>query len=282
MSCQRVQSLLSAYMDGETDAADTRMLEAHVAACASCSHELALLQVTARMLATASEVEPPKALLAQIEAATIKRPSVWQRVLAALEPIPAYGRWAAATAAAAAILFAVLLSRPPHYTAQRPAYQPQPPVATVPQITEIPTPTTMNVARQPVRNIPRHRDSQIEPPMVAETPKQVQVAKSVPAGAEAEANPVEAKVETPIPPPVTQQPAEVASEVVVAPTPSPAKEIIIVRAADEPANRIQRENDSLAELRSKLAARNKSRRLQVKADPIVGHKVSVELASIRF
>lgn len=282
MSCQRVQSLLSAYMDGETDAADTRMLESHLAACASCSHELALLQVTARMLATASEVEPPKALLAQIEAATIKRPSVWQRVLAALEPIPAYGRWAAATAAAAAILFAVLLSRPPHYTAQRPAYQPQPPVATAPQITEIPMPPTESVVRQPVRNIPMHGYSHGRRPMVAEVPAREQVAESVPVKPAKAVKPLEAKVETPIPPPVTQQPAEVASEVVVAPTPPPAKEIIIVRAADEPANRIQRENDSLAELRSKLAARNKSRRLQVKADPIVGHKVSVELASIRF
>jgi hypothetical protein len=282
MSCQRVQSLLSAYMDGEVDSADTRMLEKHLAECASCSHELALLQVAARMLATAPEVEPPASLLEQIEVATIRRRSVWQRLSAGFGSIPAYGRWAAATTAAAAILLAIVVSRPPHYTAQRPAYQPQPPVATAPQITEIPTPPTENIARQPVRNIPMHRYSYSRRPMVAEVPAREQVAESVPVKPARAVKPVEAKLETLIPQPVTQQSAEEASEIAVAPTPPPAKEIIIVRAADEPVNRIQRENDSLAKLRSELAARNKGRRLQVKADPIVGHKVSVELASIRF
>lgn len=279
MSCQRVLSLLSAYMDNEVSSADGRMLEGHLAGCASCSRELALLQVTARMLATTPEVEPPGSLLEQIEAATIRRPSIWQRL--GVPTVGTYGRWAASTAVAAAILLAILVSRPPHQTANQPTDRPQPPIAVQPQFVERPTePSVIGVIKQPVNAYPRRAHTRRV--AIAGVPVGNSVAKAAPnrpvKKPQPQAKP-EPAVETP---PGAEQAAPETSTTVASAAPEPAKEVNLAQAAPERANQIRQQNDSLAQLRAQLAAKNKNKKVQVKNDPIEGHKVSVDLASIRF
>ena len=278
MSCQRVLSLLSAYMDNEVCSADARMLEGHLAGCASCSRELALLQVTARMLASTPDVEPPGSLLEQIEAATIRRPSIWQRL--GVPTVGTYGRWAASAAVAAAILLAILVSRPPHQTANQPTDRPQPPIAVHPEFVERPTQSPGAViARKPVKSHPRreHRP-RVE---IAMLPAKKPVAKAAPIKPARKL--IETKADLAVSsPPAAEQAAPETSTTVASAAPEPAKEVKVAQAATKPADSIQKENDSLAQLRAQLAAKNKNKKVQVKNDPIEGHKVSVALASIRF
>ena len=290
MSCQEVLSLLSAYMDGEADPSDSRFVEEHVAECAECSRELSLLRDTARMLATRPEVEPPVGLLEQIEAATTGNPSIWQRLSAAMGSMPAYGRWAAATTAAAAILLGILVSRPPHYTVSRPGYQPQPrsvavspPAAaiTLPKISVTPKQPTISIARQPVRVHPRQMRGRHVAAARVHTKSLVagnatgEPAREIVAAEEKTATPVEEA-------PATPSPGKEAVASVAPAEPKPVQEAKIAKVAVSPADHLKQENDSLAKLRAELAAKNKHRNLQIKVDPIEGRKVSVALASIRF
>ena len=279
MRCQRVLSLLSAYMDGEASPADSRMLEKHLAGCASCSRELALLQVTARMLATAPEVEPPESLLEQIEAVTIRRASFRQRLVEGFASIPAYGRWAAAATAAAGILLVILTSGPSRQIANQPSYRPEPPAVVQPEITEEPqSPTSVAVAEQPVKSYSAHLHRRHT--AVAKASAKAAVAKITPAK---NVRPVEIKTGVPADgPPALEPPASEAVANVASPGPEPVKGVEVAKTAPKPADSFQKENDSLAQLRAQLAIRNKNKKLQVKADPLEGHKVSIDLASVRF
>ena len=282
MSCQRVLSLLSAYMDGEADPADSRIVEEHLAGCAECSREFALLRDTARMLATTSEVEPPAGLLEQIEAATIRRPSVWQRLGTALGSVPAYGRWAAATTATAAILLAILVGRSPQHVAKQRAHAPQSPLAvTQPEVTPAPRTPTIIIAEQPVRHFPSH--TSIREKAVIKAPARKLMAKITPAKVAREGTPLKEEVKVVgEEPPAAESPASESVTTAASPAPEPVKEVKVVQAATSPADHLQQQNDSLAKLRAELAARNKHKKLQVQTDPIEGRKVTVELASIRF
>lgn len=284
MSCQRILSLLSVYMDGEANPADSRMVEEHVAGCAECARELALLRNTARLLATIPDVETPAGLLEQLEVATIRRPSIWQRLGEAFGTVPAYGRWAAATTAMAAILLVILVSRPPQQAVNQPAYEPQPPaVATQPEVTPTPTLPTVSIAERPMTS--RTRLARRPSGAVAEAPAENVVAKTTPAKPAREIESDEVETEAPVDEPaVAESPSEETITNVASAEPEPVKdvkEVKVVQAAPEPITRAQHE-DSLAKLRSELATRNKNRKVQVKPDPIVGQKVSVALARIRF
>lgn len=282
MRCQRVRSLLSAYMDGEADPADSRMVEDHLAGCAECSREFALLRDTARMLATTPEVEPPAGLLEQIEVATIRHPSVWQRLGTALGSVPAYGRWAAATTATAAILLAILVARPPQQAVKQPAYAPQAPVAvTQPEVTPTSRPPTIVIAEQTLRHYPSH--TSIREKAVIKPPARKLMAKIASAKVAREGTPLKEEVKVAgEEPPAAESPAAGASTNAASPASEPVKEVKVAQAATSPADHLQQQNDSLAKLRAELAARNKHKKLQVQTDPIEGRKVTVELASIRF
>ncbi|MCC6731225.1 MAG: zf-HC2 domain-containing protein [Chthonomonadales bacterium] len=106
MHCDTVWDLLSAYADGEADARETAVVEAHVAECTSCARDLAFMRGTSTLLADVAELEPPARLREAIFAATIYRPTLADRVAAAVRrafaPAPArYGALIAAGAAAA-------------------------------------------------------------------------------------------------------------------------------------------------------------------------------------
>jgi hypothetical protein len=64
--------------------------------------------------------------------------------------------------------------------------------------------------------------------------------------------------------------------------PAEPQEIKLSPTAEAQPEWQKKEAEALADLRTKLAARNKQRRVQVHTEPIEGKKVTVELASIRF
>jgi len=287
MSCQEVRLLLSEYLDGEVSAAEGEMVKAHLAGCEFCARELALLRSTAEMLASVGEVEPPKSLLERIEAVTVNRPTLGVRVRAAFEPVfrlPAYVRWTAASAAAAVALLIAITSQPGLHQAtqvkpgapssgivvKQPA---QPKVASI-TVTE----QGIDGVRPVVRAHRRHR-------MVASNPT---VNHRAPAKPASPAKPAKVEpTETTEPSgvgenaPASEAPSE--TNVASAATPEqPKAEIKLARTASVQADWQKKEADALADLRAKLAARNKQRKYQVREEPITDTKYSVALGSIRF
>jgi len=124
--CDRVWDLLSVYVDGEADATEAAMVEAHIAECPSCASDLEFLRSTAVTLSAVPEVAPPAAMREAILAATVSRPTFADRigmaVRRALSPIPArYGALTAAGAAAALTMVALRnQSGPPSPVAYQP------------------------------------------------------------------------------------------------------------------------------------------------------------------
>jgi len=114
MSCQKILSLLSVYMDGEAEARNADAVEKHLATCASCAREFEALRRTAGMLRTTAEIEPPASLLAQIETATVNQPGFRAKLLTAFATwrMPQQARWLAAGAAATGVLIGILVSHP--------------------------------------------------------------------------------------------------------------------------------------------------------------------------
>jgi len=106
MQCDKVWDLLSAFADGETDARESTVVQAHIAVCADCARDLQFMQGTQEVLHALPEVEPPISLRSAILAATVNRPTLAERFATAvrrgLAPAPVrYGALAAAGAAAA-------------------------------------------------------------------------------------------------------------------------------------------------------------------------------------
>lgn len=69
MTCERIEELLSAYLEGELGAAEMAAVEDHLAACPACAELLAgLREVAGAMTAMAAlpEAEPSPALLARL------------------------------------------------------------------------------------------------------------------------------------------------------------------------------------------------------------------------
>lgn len=300
MRCSRVRYLLSEYLDGEIQGTDHEMIKTHLAECEACALAYAALRNTSRLLAEAGEVEPPAYLLAQIEAATVSRPTFHQRVRTSLEHltrIPASARWATVSAAAAVAFVMLMTSHPAvHQVAYNPPVKQQTPhSATV-------TPPALSQAKhsQPVPEMGRVIVAETRPIIAAVTLRvhptnDAKVAKELPehgSAATSSAQPSSAVVSLAVADeatPATEHPVTtetpVAESNVAAATPAPdtgEQEIKIVRASTSQTDWQKREADSLAELRAKLAARNKQRRYGARIEPIEGNKVPVDLASIRF
>ena len=68
MTCERIEELLSAYLEGELAAAEKAEVEAHLAGCAECSGLAALLREALAAAAAFPEVEPSPQLLAGLYA----------------------------------------------------------------------------------------------------------------------------------------------------------------------------------------------------------------------
>lgn len=284
MSCQEVRLLLSDYLDGEVSAAEGEMVKAHLAGCESCARELAMLRSTAGMLASVGEVEPPESLLERIEAVTVNRPTLRARVRAAFEPmfrLPAYARW---TAAAAVALLIAITSQPGLHQATQVkpgapssgivAKQPaQPKVASI-TVTE----QGIEGVRPVVRAHRRHRA----------------VASNQTVNHKAPARPASPAKPTKVEPIETTEPSTIGETAPASEAPAetnvasattseePKAEIKLARTVSVQADWQKKEADALADLRAKLAAKNKQRRFEVREEPIQDTKYSVALGSVRF
>ncbi len=291
MNCIEVHNLLSEYLDGEIQGTEREDVQKHLAQCESCAQAFAVLQSTSRLLSEAQELEPPVGLLEQIEVATINRPTLGQKVRNALEQltrVPASARWTMASAAAAAVVLFAVMSNPGLHLAKHMSVP-----SSAPQVT-----ASKRISPSQTTSAPKHI-----PVVVAEvkaSPKpathrrMIRVAKA----SSFYRTPVKPSVRKPAkaaPIPRTDIdaakkaepiPTALPEEHVVAATPPAEKtsqEIKIVRASNASQTDWQKkEADSLAELRAKLAARNKQRRYEVQTEPLEGRKVSIDLASIRF
>ena len=68
MTCERIEELLSAYLEGDLAAAEKAEVEAHLAGCAECSGLAALMREALAAAAAFPEVEPSPELLAGLYA----------------------------------------------------------------------------------------------------------------------------------------------------------------------------------------------------------------------
>ena len=73
MTCERFEELLSAYLEGELEAGESREMEAHAASCPACAELLAIFRETRAALAGFPEVEPSPALMAKLYAIPEKK-----------------------------------------------------------------------------------------------------------------------------------------------------------------------------------------------------------------
>ena len=68
MTCERIEELLSAYLEGDLAAAEKAEVDAHLAGCAECSGLAALMREALAAAAAFPEVEPSPELLAGLYA----------------------------------------------------------------------------------------------------------------------------------------------------------------------------------------------------------------------
>lgn len=68
MRCEDARERLQEYLDGQLPPAETQTVEAHLAACAACREDLALLRQVDAALATLPVLEEPAAFTAQVMA----------------------------------------------------------------------------------------------------------------------------------------------------------------------------------------------------------------------
>jgi hypothetical protein len=68
MTCERIEELLSAYLEGELAAAEKAEVEAHLSRCAECAELAALMRDEIAAAAAFPEIEPSPELLAGLYA----------------------------------------------------------------------------------------------------------------------------------------------------------------------------------------------------------------------
>jgi len=73
MNCERIEELLSAYLEHDLSAPDSREVEAHLKTCPGCTDLLSALRETQLVLAGFPELEPSPALMARLHAIPEKK-----------------------------------------------------------------------------------------------------------------------------------------------------------------------------------------------------------------
>jgi len=68
MTCQRIEELLSAYLEGELAAGEKAEVDGHLAACPGCASLAALMRETTGALGAFPEAEPSPELMAKLYA----------------------------------------------------------------------------------------------------------------------------------------------------------------------------------------------------------------------
>ncbi len=75
MTCERIEELLSAYLEGELAAGERAEVEAHLAACPACAEIAALLRETMAATTAFPETAPSADLLARLYAIPEETPA---------------------------------------------------------------------------------------------------------------------------------------------------------------------------------------------------------------
>lgn len=278
MSCQKIRSMLSAYIDGEVRGDDAIIIKEHLAHCTSCMQEMSQVQHMSSMLGAILEIEPPAFLLEQIEAATINKPTFWRRLQAAFTTMPQYTRWGLASAAAVGVAIVLMFHPNGRYVERITQLAPkviatQPMPKSTPKITITETPAA-------TRNVGYKAHKVHNKALVAKAPAKHVATKSTKPVVRPETQVATNPEESASTKDAQETAATQSSEPVVAVKKDPIKE----RKPDANAlqARLQQENDVMQDLRGKLADRNKQRKFETTTDRVEGNKHSVELVSIRF
>ncbi len=294
MNCQEVRSMLSEYIDGEANDADAKLLEEHLAECASCAKELEILLRVSNLLQNSAEVEPPPGLLERIESATIQRTGILEKLRSRMATVPQYARLTVAGLATASILIGILFSqmgenlpqkriasiseKPTPQTKIIPKQQPtitlkQP----VPQAKGVSEPTyfkkqkkyAMTVARKPQpKSRVEHKD--IGQHKIVETNETTNAIEESP---DSSLEIAENSTDT-----ATSEGSLIATATTEK---SNAEEEASKIKITPPKLIVQEDPSAIEQLRAKLAAQNKQR-TEVKIDPLDGKKNSVTLIGFRF
>ena len=62
MACERIEGLLTAYLDGDLSAGEKALVDEHVRICADCASLLSYMRATAESLSAFPEIEPSLSL----------------------------------------------------------------------------------------------------------------------------------------------------------------------------------------------------------------------------
>ena len=114
--CEDLVPMLSAYLDGELPDEDRKKVEKHLQACHACRQLVSELEMTGSLVKyTLSREVPPEVNLTgvweEIEAQVFAQPPVWQRIKSVVRRPVVWFPAAVASAAAAALVFVLPMSR---------------------------------------------------------------------------------------------------------------------------------------------------------------------------
>jgi hypothetical protein len=105
--CQRADSLLSAFIEGEASPAEARFLETHLTSCPRCRRQRAELETLLSRLRSLPRVETSSEFTDKVLARTAGMEPVGADVGAVVPLTPRYPSWAVPLAAAAAVVILV-------------------------------------------------------------------------------------------------------------------------------------------------------------------------------
>lgn len=105
--CERTDSLLSAYLEGETSPAETRFLDSHLASCPRCRDQKAAMETLLSRLHTLPRVDVSPGFTERVLARTAGLEPAGVESRPAVIPIRSRWSWSVPMAAAAALLVVV-------------------------------------------------------------------------------------------------------------------------------------------------------------------------------
>lgn len=106
--CDRVDSLLSAFLEHETSPAETRFVDGHMTACARCRAQVDGMRTTLRHLSELPRVEVSPDFTRKLLARTAGLPPAGLEVGSVVELRPARPAWVMPLAAAAVLALAIV------------------------------------------------------------------------------------------------------------------------------------------------------------------------------
>ncbi|MCL6520514.1 MAG: zf-HC2 domain-containing protein [Armatimonadetes bacterium] len=292
MSCEKVRPMLPDYLDGEACEDDAQFIEKHLAECSSCAQEMEVLRRMAKLLQASAEVEPPAGLLERIEAVTIQKRGILERLRTKITTAPQYARLATAGFAVAALLVGILFSqfggnRPQqhivsisekrHTPVKISAKQPTPSTNAKQPVGKPKIIASMPKFKQPRRVATIARKTHVKSGKerkVTEQPMAEKLDEAV-AIQEEQATPSSEAAQTP-----NEATEGSSGATVVAEQPEIQEEVKEPKIAP-PKLVVQEDPLAIEQLRKKLAAKNKQP-VNIKLDPIDNKKHSVTLVGFRF